>query len=124
MLSNQSEFDPVEYVETTVNFMSINIPNELTQQPVVQLVEPPMSADLQYLDALFHRRYDLNIKDGGSKIPNLIKDITAFMIFDSAIKVDRRLRLSHSIINSARVELSRINATLNYADALNDIPMR
>ena len=129
MFSNRSEFDPVEYAETPVGFTSLNVASELAPQPVVQPVEPPVSADLQYLDALLRRRYDMNIKDAGIMVSNqrmlsnLIKDITAAMLSDSAVEMDRRLRLSHSIINSARVELSRINATLYYADALNDMPL-
>ena len=46
MFSNRSEFDPVEYAETPVEFTSIPIPAQTVKQPLVQPVEPPVSADL------------------------------------------------------------------------------
>ena len=128
MFSNRSEFDPVEYAETPVEFTSIPIPAQTVKQPLVQPVEPPVSADLHYLNALLQRRYDMNIRDAGimvtnqKMLTNLIKDITAAMLSDSAMQLDTSMRRSHAILNSARTELNRINATLHYADILNDMP--
>ena len=128
MFSNRSESDPVEYAETPVEFTSIPIPAQTVKQPLVQPVEPPVSADLHYLNALLQRRYDMNIRDAGimvtnqKMLTNLIKDITAAMLSDSAMQLDTSMRRSHAILNSARTELNRINATLHYADILNDMP--
>ena len=128
MFSNRSEFDPVEYAETPVDFTAISVPAPLPQEPLTRQVEPPVSADLHYLNALLQRRYDMNIKDAGIMVTNqtmlthLIRDITAAMLSDSAVQLDARMQRSHAILNSARTELNRINATLHYADILNDVP--
>ena len=43
----------------------ITIPARTTKQPLVQPVEPPLSAELQHLNALLKGRCDINITDAG-----------------------------------------------------------
>ena len=38
------------------------------------------------------------------------------------MQLDARMQCSHTILNSARTDLNRINATLHYAGIFNDVP--